>query len=217
MTAVSETQARNFASNSEIAQARDALTNDLNVVMSSLLAIDEVVENRILEGDTLNDVLRQLDSAASIDAIGLEGQARLTLLYDSKSELLRPGRSDRRRSFDLHTLMAELSNQYLGAICNCLPAIRQSASMSPPVLSHIGRRAIDLVVDHACSAQSDSAILNLGWASTAPDVNLFTFTLLTITQHGKRQAQIARELAGATRDEEEVLWFVDESDVDEMR
>ena len=200
--------ARAFASGEEAYLARQALMDDLNVVLNRVLVLRDDIGNRIVGAEYLGDAVNTLDASASIGAHGEGADVQLTLLYDSVAPfpIPRRRRTDE-RSVTIHSLMEELSNQFLGAICQHVPEVRRTSTMTPPALAPIGSSAMELVVAHAGRAQSDSASLHLGWACAATAVDFFVFTLLTISQKGATQAQIARELATPEREEFAFKWF----------
>lgn len=190
-----------------LATVRQELQGEFNAVLSSMLRLGEALSNKIERQSSLNDALAELDTAANIAARGRSGSIELTLIY--REEDIRCATSGRRRAMRARLgddLMAELSNQFLGAICQRLPDMRSDATMTPPDVWTIAKTSQSLVIEHANLAHSDWDTLRVGWPCVADKIDFLAFCLITASCKGKNRAALLHELKQKS-DYDDISWF----------
>lgn len=201
------------ADDQELRRAQETLQSDLNAVLAGFLPERDRVSNEFLKAGSLNEALENFDAAVTVEALGAESGLMLTLLYDAQAEVpFFAARRRARRTPTLDEFVAELANQFCGAICQRLPDTRRQAKMSPPVTESVSDQGVMLVIDHVNQGRRDSSALRLTWICAAQQSEFALICLLAIVETGKSQKLVAKELASAPI-EEEIAWF----DLDEPR
>lgn len=183
-----------FARDGELADVRGILRDALNRVIVGIVPAGAGSGATVHDVDNLLDLLQDIDRSVCVHATGARVSAQLAVAYPSSGAKLAAIGRRRARDIAIDDLVAEILNQYLGAMADYIPNIARDAKMSPPVVSDISAAPETFFVEQNDAAFFDPAALRVSWVTR---IAMFDFRLccyFAVQETGKDQRVIAQEI-----------------------